>query len=449
MNIGPDKLNSTLYFTELLDSESRSSWVTQDAVLINTAKKAIINHRIDIDLYVIEKESTLLEKLTSNEVRHICKLAEKMIFNSAVSDKSCYLNAKSSNVARAIIVDFAHGSFSILLKKWVVVGEGSSKKATLAIEILIAMTVNEPAELSEVVRLVNKTGACISNRELQYEQRYGDMRSLVTYTGNNNTNKTSYTQDDYLETLDAFIGYSDPVSYPCELLTVCKRVGHTLKRMHADGVVHRDLKASNVLYSGLADLIDQVRLADFGMTYAPFTEPRPGKIKQAYGTATYTAPEKNVDDAPITDKAAHLQQAKAEDMFALGCLLYELIFKHPIPWGVSMAKAFIRHNPVFKDMAIRRLQQEHDSIKRQLNTHVDGPEKQFLQLVIQLLSIDPMQRPTIDLFLEKIATIQGLLTKSTGTLALDTPIALTFCKEEITQQQTAKDALLLLASACE
>jgi DNA-binding beta-propeller fold protein YncE len=90
---------------------------------------------------------------------------------------------------------------------------------------------------------------------------------------------------------------------------LCAQVGDALDFAHARGLVHRDVKPSNVLL----DPKEHVYLADFGLTK------RVGEGRRVepglFGTIDYMAPEQIRGDE-IDGRA---------DVYALGCLLYECL----------------------------------------------------------------------------------------------------------------------------
>jgi len=108
---------------------------------------------------------------------------------------------------------------------------------------------------------------------------------------------------------------------------VCAQVADGLAVAHAAGVVHRDIKPGNVLLRDTRLDRPHVYLCDFGVA---FTEPtgltRTGAIA---GTWNYLAPERTQGDPG----------SPASDIYAVGCLLHELVTGRPPYVGTDVEVA--------------------------------------------------------------------------------------------------------------
>ena len=94
-------------------------------------------------------------------------------------------------------------------------------------------------------------------------------------------------------------------------LAICGQVANALDAAHAKGLVHRDVKPSNVLL----DANEHVYLADFGLTRRLDEQGGPAGEGRSMGTPAYLAPEQ-IEGGPIDGRA---------DVYSLGCLLYECL----------------------------------------------------------------------------------------------------------------------------
>ena len=96
-----------------------------------------------------------------------------------------------------------------------------------------------------------------------------------------------------------------------ETVAVAAQVGGALDAAHERGLVHGDVKPSNVLIDGHG----HVYLADFGLTKRLGDERSPAGDGQLMGTIDYVAPEQ-IRGEPVDGRA---------DIYSLGCLLYECL----------------------------------------------------------------------------------------------------------------------------
>jgi serine/threonine-protein kinase len=105
---------------------------------------------------------------------------------------------------------------------------------------------------------------------------------------------------------------------PARTLTICRQVASALDAAHAKGLVHRDVKPSNVLL----DEDEHVYLADFGLTRRLDERGALLADGRSLGTPAYFAPEQ-IEGTPVDGRA---------DLYALGCVLFECLTGAP-PFG--------------------------------------------------------------------------------------------------------------------
>jgi YVTN family beta-propeller protein len=102
---------------------------------------------------------------------------------------------------------------------------------------------------------------------------------------------------------------------PARAVAICAQIAAALDAAHARGLIHRDVKPSNVLLNGN----EHVYLADFGLSRQLADPGVPGEQSHSVGTPAYAAPEQ-IEGGEVDGRA---------DVYSLGCLLYECLLGEP------------------------------------------------------------------------------------------------------------------------
>jgi hypothetical protein len=153
---------------------------------------------------------------------------------------------------------------------------------------------------------------------------------------------------------------------PRDALVLAHRLAEGLGHAHARGVVHRDVKPSNVL------LVDcdprRAVLLDFGIAHVPETATftRTGAV---IGTVGYMAPEQALGEVRADARA---------DIFSLGCVLYECLTGSPAFAGPHQLAALAK--------LLRGDVPSLAAIRPSLGGELDA-------LVARMLARDPAERP--------------------------------------------------------
>jgi serine/threonine protein kinase len=114
-----------------------------------------------------------------------------------------------------------------------------------------------------------------------------------------------------------------------EVVTCGTQISSALQHAHNQGVIHRDLKPSNLLLTKQG----QLKLGDFGIA----RDAQDADITDnglTVGTYAYMSPEQIIGDRNISEKT---------DLYALGCLLFELLAGRPPFEGENFAQLFEQH----------------------------------------------------------------------------------------------------------
>jgi serine/threonine protein kinase/tetratricopeptide (TPR) repeat protein len=171
-------------------------------------------------------------------------------------------------------------------------------------------------------------------------------------------------------------------------------IAGALQAAHDQGVIHRDVKPENVLLSH-----GQALVADFGIarTARSASGDHLTQTGLTLGTPAYMSPEQAVGERELDGRA---------DIYALGCLLYELLAGHP-PYSGPTAGALIAKHIVEPAPALRRSRPD-------VSASLEG-------VVAKAMAKDPADRfATADAFRQALASAEpaAATTPSLGAGAL-------------------------------
>ena len=312
------------------------------------------------------------------------------------SKKSPVASSVKEQTPRTVVIDFKNKSFVILSKAHGVKGgEGATKKASDAVHVQ-GVFEHTPISAERKIRLVNKSKSegSVTAREIEYNRKFNpDSLLVVPHTSKTGAAKISLIEKAYESDLNACRGNLRLNSGDIQRVFLGAAI--TLFKMHAEGLVHYDVKSGNILVrTDPKDGSKRAKLTDFGLSHDPKIE-RVQNIYE-YGTMRYTAPE-TLDEAlrPID----RVKYGKGIDMFALGCALYEVVSDKPIPWERDM-------NPdaLFDEML--RAQEIGYEVIVQEAKNADNDKKPFFELIIALLNPEPEKRIPIEECIIRLCAIE-------------------------------------------
>ncbi len=116
-----------------------------------------------------------------------------------------------------------------------------------------------------------------------------------------------------------------------EAVRIAREVLDALEYAHKQGIVHRDIKPENILLHG-----GHAMVADFGIALAASKTEGNSRMTEtgmSLGTPHYMSPEQAMGEREITPKA---------DIYALGCVLYEMLTAEPPFVGATAQAIFAR-----------------------------------------------------------------------------------------------------------
>jgi serine/threonine-protein kinase len=136
--------------------------------------------------------------------------------------------------------------------------------------------------------------------------------------------------------LQKFVESFGPLETP-RAIHILRQVCESLQEAHETGLIHRDVKPSNIVLCRLGLRVDFVKVLDFGLVRRENPKDKRNRRLEStatLGTPSFMAPEAITTSAPADRRA---------DVYALGCVAYWLVTGHQVFEGESAMQVMFRH----------------------------------------------------------------------------------------------------------
>ncbi|QDT65715.1 serine/threonine protein kinase [Calycomorphotria hydatis] len=230
----------------------------------------------------------------------------------------------------------------------------------------VNMKTGQAAALKILLPQVSKDKDIVArfNREIDILERLSHPNIVELYESGNYKDQLYYTME-LVEggTLKQILKRKIRLDWQ-DAVEIGWQVCSALQHLHNHGIIHRDLKPANLFFTEQAN----VKLGDFGIAFD--TEAADLTASGlTVGTYMYMSPEQIRGARTISPKT---------DLYALGCLLYEMLTGRPPFQGENFAQIFDQH-----------LQATAPPV----SIYVHDVPEELSDLVDSLLKKDPEQRP--------------------------------------------------------
>ena len=204
-------------------------------------------------------------------------------------------------------------------------GEGGMAEVWMARHIQLGSVVAIKLLLPGLASRLDLESRFLNEGKRQAALRHPNILQAIDFIHQDGRNYLvmQYVEGDNLET--RLMERNGPLSMD-EVHAISWDVLSALDYAHSVGVVHRDVKPSNIL----VDKSGRVWLTDFGIALALGEENRLTRTGTALGTAAYMSPEQIVRPREVDSRA---------DIYSFGCVLYAMLAGSP-PFGVDSETDF-------------------------------------------------------------------------------------------------------------
>lgn len=303
--------------------------------------------------------------------------------------------------ARAFVIDKLKNRLIILSKKQSIrTAWGANKKMSGATILFL-----DDFRTQRAIRLTNRSRKGIPPEILRLNvdrmhleidlgiEVNNDVYVKVEHTNKRGEPKLTWVETEYQYTLLEMLHAAQELTEAQELSLLQQIVEKLHLKLHAAGIVHQDIKPENVLVTVEPDGTIKAKLTDFGWSYDLIHRLNyyVGHC-DGYCTPAYTSPERLCPEKLLTDP---IEQGKADDMYAFGCLLYMLIFKRMGSWFDKVSAAIATQNRAQYPSLYNMQVQAHIGIKFAAMVALNSHRKKLTELCRDLLDPNPHTRLTI------------------------------------------------------
>jgi len=351
------------------------------------------------------------EHLSPIESLKIARYVENRL-KTAVSKETDYVTSGDARIKRTLLFPASEHSFVVLSKKVSELAElGSDKKVTYAFKVSV---LENQLQVTRFVRLVNIADEEVTHevadkvvRDMEKEavlsKRFNnDVHYVVAHTNKEGKAKRTLVVEAYDKNLASYLRFGDKGKARLtseQLPKVLQIIATKLAEIHRAGFVHFDIKGANIVISILPNGTILLKFIDFSKSYNNKEYVKSEEEENGYGSAAYSAPESFNPELKLQDP---LLQGQAEDMYALGCTLYSMIYGQEVPWAAVVQRAIDTPADVEKLKPFKR----QNKLYNKLTTEPPpAPELQKLHAIcLALLQPNPALRMTSEQFLQAVAS---------------------------------------------
>ncbi|MDP9238936.1 MAG: protein kinase [Chloroflexota bacterium] len=279
--------------------------------------------------------------------------------------------------AAPLPASFASGRYAVRS----FLGEGGRKRVYLAHDTKLDRDVAFAAIKTDGL---DADGVTRIRREAQAMGRLGDHPHIVTVFDTGEETGAARVVEPYIVSqymaggeLTHLIDAAERRRLPiADAVRIATQIAQGLEHAHAHGIVHRDLKPGNIWLteSGV------VKIGDFGLALS-LDRTRMTMAGTMVGTAAYMPPEQAMGGATTA----------ASDLYALGCVIYEMVTGRP---------------PFVGDDVVAVISQHVNTPPVAPTWHTNECPAGLETLITRLLAKDPAQRPaTASEVLQALASV--------------------------------------------